>query len=232
MAIVTGTNASDPELEGTSLADQILGLGGNDILIGFDGDDELEGGAGADELFGSAGIDFASYRGSSSGVFVDINGILAGDASGDRLYSIEGLIGSAHADVLGGLNIIDERNVLKGDGGNDALYGRGGDDLLDGGTGADLLNGGSGTDELRGSAGADQLIGGEGGDQLRGGGGLDIAVYFSTVRVDLATGVGSGGDAEATASSASRACRVPGAMTPSPGTMSAIGSLAQAARIS
>ena len=46
------------ELDGTNLADQIFGLGGNDILIGFDGDDVLEGGAGADELFGSDGFDY------------------------------------------------------------------------------------------------------------------------------------------------------------------------------
>ena len=70
MATITGTNASDPELEGTNLADQIFGLGGNDILIGFDGDDVLEGGKGADQLFGSLGFDTASYKGSQAGVTV------------------------------------------------------------------------------------------------------------------------------------------------------------------
>ena len=74
MAIVRGTDASDPELEGTNVADQIFGYGGNDILIGFDSDDILEGGAGADQLFGSTGFDYASYRGSSSAVFVDAQG--------------------------------------------------------------------------------------------------------------------------------------------------------------
>ena len=98
MARVTGSDASDPELEGTNLADQIFGLGGNDILIGFDGDDELEGGAGADELFGSAGFDSASYRASEAGVRIhlDVAFVTGGDATGDHLYSIEGLIGSAH----------------------------------------------------------------------------------------------------------------------------------------
>ena len=64
MATITGTNA-DPELEGTDLAGQIFGRGGNDILIGFGGDDVLEGGAGADQLFGSPGFDYASYRSST-----------------------------------------------------------------------------------------------------------------------------------------------------------------------
>lgn len=199
MAVITGTNASDPELEGTSSADQIFGLGGNDILIGFDGDDILEGGAGADQLFGSIGFDYASYRGSSAPVFVDANGVQAGDAVGDQLYSIEGIIGSAFADVLGSLDIGDERNVLRGEGGGDILYGRGGNDLLDGGTGNDSLSGGPGADELRGGSGADQLDGGGGADKLAGGDGFDIASYgleSQGVRVDLSAGTGIGGAAQ------------------------------------
>lgn len=199
MAIVRGTDASDPELEGTGVADQIFGYGGNDILIGVDGDDILEGGAGADQLFGSTGFDYASYRGSSSAVFVDANGIQAGDAAGDQLYSIEGIIGSAFSDVLGSLDIGDQRNVLRGEGGADVLFGRGGNDLLDGGSGNDSLNGGQGADELRGGGGADRLDGGSGADLLRGGAGFDIAWYGSgseAVRVDLAAGTGSGSDAE------------------------------------
>ena len=75
MAKITGTNGDDKyphELEGTSLADQIFGLAGNDTLIGFNGDDVLEGGAGADELFGSDGFDYASYRASGQGVSVNL----------------------------------------------------------------------------------------------------------------------------------------------------------------
>ena len=67
MAIITGTNGDDPQLNGTNLADEIYALGGNDTLIGYDGDYVLEGGAGADDLFGSAGFDYASYRGSDGG---------------------------------------------------------------------------------------------------------------------------------------------------------------------
>ena len=63
------------------------------------------------------------------------------------LYSVEGLIGSAFGDVLGGLDVGETRNVLRGEGGSDVLYGRGGDDLLDGGNANDTLSGGDGADE-------------------------------------------------------------------------------------
>ncbi len=104
MAIITGTNGNDSgakTLNGTSLADQIFGLGGNDILIGFGGDDILEGGAGADDLFGSPGFDTASYQRSPTGVEVSLRDFAAeyGHAEGDQLFSIEGLRGSAFADI-------------------------------------------------------------------------------------------------------------------------------------
>ena len=179
MAIINGTNASDPELEGTNLADQIFGLGGSDILIGFDGDDEVEGGKGADQLFGSLGFDTASYKGSQAGVTVVLSEpyVVGGDATGDTLFSIEGLRGSAHADILSG---DDQRNVLRGEGG------------------ADSLNGAEGDDRLEGGGGNDRLFGGYGADELRGGAGTDLAYYGMSdagVRIDLSTGKGLGGDA-------------------------------------
>jgi Ca2+-binding RTX toxin-like protein len=154
MAMVNGDNASNPNLAGTNLADQIFGFGGNDVLIGRDGDDVLEGGAGADELFGSAGFDVASYRSSQAGVYVNLLAFEAsdGDAEGDHLYSIEGMRGSAFQDNLHG---DDYRNILYGEGGADILRGGGGNDTLHGGAGNDFLEGGPGTDELRGDAGID-----------------------------------------------------------------------------
>ena len=75
-----------------------------------------------------------------------------GHASGDHLYSIEGVIGSAYRDVLDGN---DQRNVLRGEGGADLLFGVAGDDRLDGGAGNDELDGEAGADELRGGDGVD-----------------------------------------------------------------------------
>ena len=68
-----------------------------------------------------------------------------------------------------------------------------------GGIGADALNGSAGNDVLEGGAGDDTLTGGDEADILDGGAGSDTVSYassFSAVRVDLATGTGSGGHAE------------------------------------
>lgn len=71
-------------------------------------------------------------------------GAEAGDlAAGDKLTSIENLIGSDHADVL---------------------IGNGENNQLDGGDGADVVNGGAGIDRLDGGGGIDTLIGGDGDD--------------------------------------------------------------------
>ncbi len=183
MTIITGTNGDEQyprELEGTAAADQIYGLAGRDVLIGFGGNDLLEGGKDADELFGSDGFDTASYASSRAGVTVVLSSsyVFGGDAAGDQLYGIEGLRGSAYADILSG---DDLRNVL------------------DGGAGADSLNGHEGNDKLVGGGGNDRLFGGRGADELRGDAGSDVAYYGMSneaVQVDLATGRGFGGDAE------------------------------------
>jgi Ca2+-binding RTX toxin-like protein len=68
--------------------------------------------------------------------------------------------------------------------------GMAGNDTLEGGPGDDVLVGGAGDDILRGGAGADQLDGGAGSDRVS---------YFGltgAVTVDLAAGVGHGGEAE------------------------------------
>jgi Ca2+-binding RTX toxin-like protein len=183
VAIITGTNGNDRypnELEGTNGADEIRGLAGDDTLIGFSGNDLMLGGLGADELFGSDGFDTASYAGSRAGVSASLFGAYGygGDANGDALYSIEGLIGSDHTDYLDG---DDTRNDLRGGGSADVLYGGGGDDRLSGGDGRDIL------------------IGEDGADELRGDGGMDFALYYASdaaVTVNLTNGTGRGGDAE------------------------------------
>ena len=98
MAIINGNDASN-QLNGTNLADQIFGRGGNDALEGLDGNDLLEGGAGIDDQYGGNGFDYASYRSSGAGVGVllDLGYGLGGDAEGDGLYDIEGVIGSGYA---------------------------------------------------------------------------------------------------------------------------------------
>ena len=104
-------------------------------------------------------------------------------AAGDKLGSIENLIGTAQKDVLTG----DENpNVLQGMGGddelsgggnNDRLYGGAGEDDLEGGDGADMLSGGADDDTLDGGSGTDTLTGGAGDDDLTGGGDGDMFVF-------------------------------------------------------
>ena len=71
--------------------------------------------------------------------------------------------------------------------------------VFDGTNLRDRLSGGSGNDTLRGHDGNDTLSGGPGADFLDGGEGWDRAEYTGSnagVSVNLATGRGSGGDAE------------------------------------
>ncbi len=173
-------DAAANRLEGLAGDDTLLGGDGDDMLYGGDGDDSLDGGAGADVLEGGAGRDLlyggansdtASYRSAGGPVYVNLttgNGAL-GDALGDRLASIENLDGSAYADTLVGNG---SANRLGGGDGDDFLTGQGGNDWLEGGPGA---------------------------DRLKGDGGSDWAVYTASaaaVTVDLATGRGTGGEAE------------------------------------
>ncbi|VEJ56457.1 hypothetical protein [Pragia fontium] len=120
--------------------DKLYGGEGNDSLFGGAGNDILVGGAGADTLYGGMGFDIADYSESEAGVTVRLdNGRMlrvdeegkninsGGDAEGDLLFEIEGLIGSRFDDVLIG---DDGNNLLTGNGGNDQLYGGGGADVF------------------------------------------------------------------------------------------------------
>ena len=103
----------DDVIDGAGGDDQIEGGFGDDILSGGEGNDSLSGGAendtlsggqGADNLNGGSGQDVADYSGSSSGVSIDFNlGTgSGGDAEGDQLEEIEGVIGSLFNDSFSG----------------------------------------------------------------------------------------------------------------------------------
>ena len=59
-----------------------------------------------------------------------------------------------------------QRDIMRGNGGDDFLYGRAGSDILNGGRGADQIFGRSGDDLIRWSRGADQIFGGTGVDTV------------------------------------------------------------------
>lgn len=108
-------------------------LGGNDTLTGGDGDDYLIGGIGSDTIDGGAGFDVAGYQSSNAAVTILLGtkGALAvqtgGDASGDKLTSVEGIIGSAFNDKITGNDL---------------------DNIIEGGAGIDILAGGTGSDTV------------------------------------------------------------------------------------
>lgn len=193
-------------LNGDIGADALYGHGGIDVLNGGVGEDRLVGGAGTDTLNGGDGSDTAYYHTSTSAVNVNLgtNSGVGGDAAGDSFNSIENLWGSNLADTLtgdGNANVLsgaDGSDTLNGGGGDDRLVGANGIDTLNGGAGADGLYGSGGNDTINGDDGSDRLVGGAGADALNGGTGSDWAYYHNSgvgVTVDLATGVGSGGEA-------------------------------------
>jgi Ca2+-binding RTX toxin-like protein len=190
-------SAHGDDLRGNGAANLLQGLGGNDTLMGAAGRDSLQGGSGADLLNGGSGIDLASYADARVGVVASLGSPAAntGDARGDRYVSIEGLIGSHHADTLTGSAAVD---VLFGGAGNDVLRGGAGADHLDGGTGLDwadyasaskgltanLANPAANTGDalgdryvsvegLRGSSFGDRLYGDARSNRIEGGGGND-----------------------------------------------------------
>jgi Ca2+-binding RTX toxin-like protein len=196
MANVFGTNATErldaadgvtngnDNVWGYDGQDTLLGLDGNDWLRGGTGDDFLVGGKGGDHLVGGEGSDWASYDGSSEGVYVDLFGGfgLYGDAADDTLYSIENLFGSQHDDVLVGNA---QANILKGVNGEDSLLGFDGADTLYGGGDDDNLYGHNGTDTLRGDSGDDRLDGGFGRDTMHGGADADTFIWKDVTETGL-----------------------------------------------
>ncbi|MCG7394714.1 hypothetical protein MHY87_17550, partial [Microvirga sp. ACRRW] len=112
--VIDGGEGNDV-LNGGEGRDTLLGGMGDDVLIGASGSDSLDGGDGndllhggfdqdnlADTLNGGAGVDTADYSNSSSGIYIDLaSGVAGGGAAqGDRLISIENVLGSKHDDFI------------------------------------------------------------------------------------------------------------------------------------
>ncbi|MGE4428910.1 MAG: beta strand repeat-containing protein, partial [Solirubrobacteraceae bacterium] len=173
-------------LSGSTLADiladvQQIGIQagyGTGAVAGLDnfsiwgaGADDLSGELGDDELHGGAGAD-----------------VLAGGDGSDT---------ASYAESSAGVNV-----TVNATSGNTGGYAEG-DQLYDmenliGSAHDDTLTGDAGVNRLEGGAGDDLLIGGAGGDMLIGGLGDDTASYATAgaaVEVNLANGVGTGGDA-------------------------------------
>jgi hypothetical protein len=212
---IFGTDGSDG-MSGSSLDDIVIAFGGSDKILGWNGDDMLFGGDGNDELFGhfgddtlfggkgvdafwgGDGSDTVSFEAETSGVVVDLlfRERMSGSAAGEKLYSIENIVGTDYVDTIRGdwhQNILfggKDDDELIGRAGKDSLYGGKGSDDLYGGKGDDTLFGGDGNDRLVGRSGADVIYGGAGDDQLFGGDG-DDTLEGGTGRDSLSGGKGS-----------------------------------------
>jgi len=142
--------------------DQVSAASGSDYTLnGTNGDDVIAASTHHDTIVGGNGFDIVDYSGSlgnlsirladdghASGAPADMANpgsgtIGGGDADGDKLTGIEG--------IIGGL-------------GNDLLIGNSHDNFLSGGVGSDILIGGAGNDVLAGGPGNDTLTGGAGND--------------------------------------------------------------------
>ncbi len=132
--VVNGANTTD--------ATFFINNPGDNVLVGGNGSDILEGRGGADVLIGGSfsadfSFDFASYESSPAAVTVRLAGVgsdtqtaiaTGGDAQGDTLVGIEGLIGSKFNDTLTGNSL---NNVLVGFDGTNILDGKAGIDTVD-----------------------------------------------------------------------------------------------------
>jgi len=180
--------------------DLLFGQLGNDIVKGDKGDDTVSGNEGDDTLYGGEGDDKLYGGKDNDTLFGELgDDLLLGDNGDDTLYGEEGddeLQGGEGDDTLYGGK---DNDTLFGESGDDILNGDNGDDILVGGEGKNQLQGGEGKDTLFGGSDNDFLNGGAGADYLDGGDGIDTAAYQGSnkgVNVSLASGFGSGGDAE------------------------------------
>ncbi len=181
---VAGARGADIGSDTFHDIEHAVGGAGNDALVGSGlanrlhggaGNDTLTGAGGADLLHGGSGRDTADYGGAFTAVALSLGAGYgySGEAKGDRLVSIERVVGTDFDDKITGRVVGDRllggdgNDLLRGGGGNDILAGGGGGDGLVGQDGNDLLGGGAGDDVLVGGAGRDRLFGGAGDDELR-----------------------------------------------------------------
>ena len=201
-------NGGNDNIQGGAGADFISGGNGDDLIQGGAGDDTLTAGSGRDQIYGNdgndrfyieqgwnGGIGEAFFGGAGTDTFDASTVIFVGFSATINLQdgiftdtnfpgyeiwlsSVENAIGTDEDDLITGSG---ENNVLTLGAGNDNAWGLGGNDTIFGDAGNDIIRGGAGA------------------DVLNGGAGTDLVTYFDSavgVSVNLATGVGTGGDAQ------------------------------------
>ncbi|MEM9063304.1 MAG: hypothetical protein AAGD13_22825, partial [Pseudomonadota bacterium] len=192
------TLISIEQVTGTSFGDAITGDDEANTLFGTHGNDFLDGWAGGDVLYGETDDDtLLGWEGDDS-LFGGIgNDLLEGEQEDDFLD------GGAGADVLYGGDGVDTASYLASAFGVDVSLltgtGAGGDAAGDQLSKIENLIGSLDNDTLVGDGADNTLEGLAAADDLDGGLGIDTASYRSSsagVIVSLASGTGSGGDAD------------------------------------
>ncbi|MBB2794235.1 UNVERIFIED_ORG: Ca2+-binding RTX toxin-like protein [Rhizobium pisi] len=198
----TGANTGDAAGDTFSGIETFVGSNSKDTFVGNGTAVTFNGGVGTDTVSYSSSAAAINVILGASGVTTIASG---GDAEGNRLISIEQVIGSAFADTLG--STATSTQTLQGGGGNDTYVvssqntvitessGAGDDEIRTSatsysmaaytnvehltftGTGNATLTGNVGDNVITGGTGNDTLIGGAGADQLIGGAGTDTASY-------------------------------------------------------
>jgi Ca2+-binding RTX toxin-like protein len=169
-------------------ADTISDGAGNDMIYGGIGNDTLIAGSGNDTYDGGDGFDILDMSNANLGVVVDLSKNTAAGLGVDKVYNIEGVIGSNFADTITGSKVdssiwgLGGNDKLMGGAGNDMLDGGAGNDTLDGGSGNDVLSDGSGDDTVSGGSGDDRFVAGDGADKYIGGAGFDVLDYSAATR--------------------------------------------------
>lgn len=145
-------------LLGTDTAEEMLGHDGDDRIEGMGGDDVLMGGTGDDDLHGGAGDD-----------------LLMGEIGNDRID------GGAGDDLLIGGEGSDH---IHGGDGDDRILGGAGDDIMHDGQGRDVILGGLGDDTIVLAPDAEvDIIDGESGLDS-----LDLSAALHSTHTDIARG--------------------------------------------
>jgi Ca2+-binding RTX toxin-like protein len=166
-------NVAGLTITGTNQADTLTGTGEEDFISGLAGNDTLRGLGGNDILYGGTGKDTMIGGTGNDTYVVDNRGDVVTENSGEGIDTVQSSMPYALGDNLENLTLTGTGNINgTGNASNNVIIGNDGANVLAGLAGADTLNGGDGT---------------------------DTASYEGStagVNVSLATGLGSGGDAQ------------------------------------
>ena len=206
--------AGNDTLRGGTGGDRFIGGNGNDTVtysgttgpvtvnlasgVGSGGEAQGDSYVGIENAIGSSGGDSLvgnAFTNSLQGL--DGNDVLRGGGGADRLDGGAGIDTASYYYATAGVSIdLGAHTASGGEAQGDVLTGI---ENLTGGQANDILAGDTGANTLAGWGGDDVLRGGAGADRLDGGAGTDTASYYSAttgVVVSLASGLGSGGEAQ------------------------------------